>query len=124
MGREQYVGSAMYPVSSTGMILDVLDSQDRYVIVEPGKPIERTLSLQPIAVGSPSRISSPVSPLQGLDSLAEPSGSGELPYPRSLVTETSYYFVHPLFWKPYDKPVLGETDIVIGSSVTTTGRSR
>jgi len=125
MGREQYVGPAMYPVSSTGMLLDVLDSQSRYVTVDPRRPIERLLRLTAYRGGlAVQDFESPFHPYKDWIPLPNPLGPGRYHVRARLVTETSYYFAHPLFWKPYDKPVIGETEIVIGGSVTTTAASR
>jgi hypothetical protein len=124
VGRKQYVGPVLYPISSTGMILDVADSQSRYVIVEPGRPLERTLRLQAYRGGLTvedveARSYRDWIPLPG------PLREGHYHVRARLVTETNFYFVHPLFWKPYDQPVVGETDFVIrpgaGATRTPTG---
>ncbi len=114
VGREQSVGPAMYPVSSTGFILDVLDTQNRYVIVEPRRPLERTLRLTPYRGGLTIQdIEAPTYPYRDWIRLPNPLRSGRYRIRARLVTETSFYFVHPLFWKPYDHPTIGETEIVI-----------
>ena len=112
--QDQFVGPVMYPVSSLGCVLDVADSQDRYVIVKPGQPLERSIRLTPHRGGlTVQDLVAPSPPYRDWIPLPSPLRSGSYRVRARLITETSYYFVHPLFWKPYDQPIVGETEIVI-----------
>jgi len=114
LGRDQFVGPVMYPVSSLGCVLDVGDSQDRYVIVKPGQPLERSIRLTPnrgrLMVQD---VKVPAHPYRDWIRLPRPLRAGSYQVRARLITETNYYFLHPLFWKPYDQPVVGETEIQI-----------
>jgi hypothetical protein len=114
IAREQFVGPVMYPITSLGDVLDVADSQDRYVIVEPGKPLERSIRLTPYRGGlTVQDLEAPTYPYRDWIRLPSPLASGRYRVVARLITETSFYFVHPMFWHPYNKPVVGETEIVI-----------
>jgi hypothetical protein len=112
--RQHFVGPAMYPVTSTGDMLDVLDSQNRYITVDPGKPLERSIRLTPYRGGlTVQDVEAPSYPYRDWIGLPTPLRPGRYTVRARVITETSFYFVHPLAWKPYDKPILGETEITI-----------
>jgi hypothetical protein len=114
IARQHSVGPAMYPVTSTGDILDVLDSQNRYITVDPGKPLDRTIRLTPYRGGlTVQDIEAPTYPYRDWIGLPSPLRPGRYSIRARLITETTFYFVHPLFWQPYSQPVIGETEVVI-----------
>lgn len=108
----QYVGPVLYPFSTAGCFLDVADLQHRYEIVEPRRPVERSIRLEPQNGGLAVQDLGAESYRDWIN-LPSPLTPGRYRVRARLVTETIFYFVHPMLWKPYDHPVVGETEIVI-----------